>query len=201
MLKLLTASVFLFLFTTNGFAAVATVSGNCTKQSCIIGTAPDNSLQSNTYGCKTSSEICYYGGTSSGGTVSTTYSATYCTSCNTGYELKTYTSVSQSARGCTVTYDLCVPKCPSECPNDTSYSDAGNGKQVTCSKTVVPYQCSYRCANNYYGNGVTCSLCPGSGKSLAGNNRTITGCYVEAGYKGSNTAGDYEYTGRCYYSV
>ena len=201
MLKLLTASVFLFLFTTNVFAAVATVSGNCTKQSCIIGTAPDNSLQSNTYGCRTSSEICYYGGTSSGGTVSTTYSATYCTSCNDGYELKTYTSTSQSARGCTVTYDLCVPKCPSECPNDTSYSDAGNGKQVKCSKTSVPYQCSYRCANNYYGNGVTCSLCPGSGKSMAGNNRTITGCYVEAGYTGSNTAGDYEYTGRCYYSV
>lgn len=201
MLKLLTASVFLFLFTTNGFAAVATVSGNCTKQSCTIGVANDTSLRSNTYGCKTSSEICYYGGTASGGTVSTTYQATYCTSCNDGYELKTYISESQFARGCTVTYDLCVPKCPSECPNDTSYSDAGNGKQVICSKTSVPYQCSYRCANNYYGDGVTCSLCPGSGKSLAGNNSTITNCYVEAGYTDSNTAGKYEYTGRCYYSA
>ena len=201
MLKLLTASVFLFLFTINNFAMAASVSGNCTHQNCSIGEAPDGTLQENTYGCKTSGSICYYGGTASGGSTSAPYKKTYCTSCNDGYELKSYTTDSSAARGCTVTYDLCVPKCPSECPNSTSYSDAGNGKQVICSKTVVPYKCSYRCANNYYGNGVTCSLCPGSGKSVAGNNRVITRCYVESGYTDSNTAGQYEYTGRCYYSA
>ena len=63
---------------------------------------------------------------------------------------------------------------------------------------VVIIQRSY--ANTgYYKNGSECAKCPSSGTTSGNGATTITQCYIPSGTKGSDSTGQYEYIGNCYY--
>lgn len=59
------------------------------------------------------------------------------------------------------------------------------------------------CKPGYYLSGASCVRCPSSGGvygTTADNNTGgITSCYLPSGTTGSDTTGNFTYTGNCYY--
>ena len=95
-----------------------------------------------------------------------------------------------------------VQTCPEECPNLSWTALSGNPKAET--RCNSDYQCEYRCAAGYYGSGVNCTQCPSSGgitgTSVAGDNATITKCYIPSGTSFSDSTGSGTYTNNCYWT-
>lgn len=102
----------------------------------------------------------------------------------------------------TTTYDCICSSRPSTCKSGSWVSN-GTGKekqqvkQWDCNK-CSDYGYNYRCAAGYYGNGTTCTVCPGGGTSPAGTT-TVSGCYIPSGRSFSDGTGSGKYTGNCYY--
>ena len=86
--------------------------------------------------------------------------------------------------------------------DSTSWASAGSGREsrieATCSNGTCTKDTLYRCAAGYYGNGTTCTVCPGGGTSPAGTT-AVSGCYIPSGQSFSDGTGSGKYTRNCYY--
>lgn len=89
--------------------------------------------------------------------------------CNSGY----YGTALSASRGCT------------RCPTNATCAGGNNSTFV--------------CNTGYYKNGSECAKCPSSGTTSGNGATTITQCYIPSGTKGSDSTGQYEYIGNCYY--
>ena len=145
--------------------------------------------------CDTSERKCY-----------TTGSVNfYVDSCKTCIDGSVPSLITSSYGGCNISYAICGQVCPQSCSN-LAWADAGTGYQVRCN--ISSYTCEYRCADNYYGSPSSalagCTVCPSSGgvagQSVAGDNSTITRCYIPSGTSFSDSTGSGTYTANCYWS-
>jgi len=99
---------------------------------------------------------------------------------------------------------------------NTSYQE-NTGYQTRC--LLASGKCEYRCSDGYYGNPTTadsgCAKCPNSRvafmgdkctgvtlgeDSVAGENSTIEGCYVQSGSSRCDDSGNFTYNDDCFYS-
>ena len=118
-----------------------------------------------------------------------------CAQCSTGYT-RTANTLETSLE--TYTYYTCTRSavsvtCPTSCTS-TSWTSAGTGKQVRCVKNITSALCQYRCAANYYGNGITCTACPrynGVSGTCAAGSTSCSACCISSGtsFSFSDTAG------------
>ena len=89
----------------------------------------------------------------------------------------------------------------------TRYSNAA--RYYSCDATT---ETQTSCGDTYYGNGTKCTRCPSyilaigttirnmSGKSIIGDNTSITDCYMPAGISSRDNTGYFSYEQNCPYS-
>ena len=115
--------------------------------------------------------------------------------------------------------------CPAGCPNTVWDAIGGaailkNMYQSRCVDApagIIGKNCEWRCADGYYGTakGTSdsnptattmsgCTVCPTSGglkgTSVAGDNATITKCYIPSGTSFSDSTGSGTYSNNCYWT-
>jgi hypothetical protein len=156
--------------------SVGTLSSQC-ETLCTNGTCKTTTTITNTYGVVTVAvkSISWNCPSSDTGTITcacATESTTY--RCGIGY----YGTATSSSAGCTA------------CPSGGTCAGGNNS--------------TFICQAGYYKNIVACSNCAvatnhPSATSNSGST-SITACYLPSGTVGSDTTGDFAYTGQCNYS-
>lgn len=105
---------------------------------------------------------------------------------------------------------ICYSYCMCDCPED--WTDISNGIQRSLDYTCDMGECvasgtRWRCRVGYYGNPTSdtsgCTRCPASGgiygTTLSPGGMGITQCFIPSGTASNDSAGEFTYTGDCYW--
>ena len=158
-----------------------------------------------------SAATCSSYGVTAGAACDGRNSVPYAVDCMTGVSSSGTCKYIDCSEGC-VCAQSC-PTCPTECNSSTTWKLilAKPGYEGKCNKSGGPvsYKCDYRCAAGYYGTAniygaAGCTQGPSwggvAGQRVAGDNSTITKCYIPSGSSFSDSAGSGTYTADCYWT-